>query len=78
MDLFFIETHSDYLIDRYRIRCKKNRSVKETNSQVLFFERKQKVNNVFNIDILPNGELDFNQPKSYRKFFLNEGMKLLS
>ena len=75
---FVIETHSDYLIDRYRIMLKKNKEEdKNINSQVLFFERTKDGNKVSAIQIKNNGELSDNQPESYREFFMKEELALL-
>jgi predicted ATPase len=73
-----VETHSDYMIDRYRLRQMKDES-KDTlfNTQILFFSRKNGNNNVYPIFIDNNGALDPNQPDSYREFFINEQMELL-
>lgn len=72
---FLIETHSDYMIDRFRMNYR-NR-VRVPKSQVLFFERKNGNNTVFPIDINKAGELSRRQPRSYRKFFMDEQMKSL-
>lgn len=73
---FFIETHSDYMIDRFRLNCR-NR-LESISAQVLFFERTEKGNEVHSIDILDDGKYPSDQPKSFREFFINEEMSLLS
>ena len=72
---FYIETHSDYLIDRYRIEMRKNK--RKPKSDILFFERKNNSNHVSVINIDENGAISSKQPKAYRGFFIKEEMKLL-
>lgn len=72
---FIIETHSDYTIDRFRILLRKNKL--NVKSQVLFFEKSEFGNKITRIQIDENGELDSNQPESYRDFFMKEEMDLL-
>lgn len=72
---FIIETHSDYLIDRFRIACRNNEQ--KIESQILFFERSENGNTVTPIKIDANGNISNNQPESYRDFFIKEEMNLL-
>lgn len=74
---FLVETHSDFLIDRYRLMLRQSK-VKKPSSQILFFERKSGRNSVTPIQIAKNGELPVVQPRSYRNFFIKEQMELLS
>lgn len=74
---FVIETHSDFMIDRFRIECRKSENASISNSQILFFERDEKGNNVHAIEILQDGTLSSDQPKGYRNFFIKEGIELL-
>lgn len=83
-DMFLVETHSDYLIDRYRLNLKesygKNNDAngeEPSDSQLLFFSRKEGFNYVYPIPINKNGDLSSNQPDEYRGFFIKEQMKLL-
>lgn len=71
---FFIETHSDYLIDRFR----QKHSEHNVRSQVLFFERHNNANRVHVIDINPDGSYSDDQPKGFRDFFIKEELKMLS
>ena len=73
---FFIETHSEYLIDRFRYNIHKNKD-KDSNSQVLFFERTDNGNTVHVIEIEDNGRYSENQPSSFTDFFINENINLL-
>lgn len=74
---FFIETHSDFTIDRFCLNLRRNQ-IENVNSQILFFERTLTGNKVTPIQILGNGELSEEQPSSYREFFLEEQMAFIS
>ncbi len=76
---FLIETHSDFMIDRFRV-CYRNGTDDQRNnirSQVLFFERHNSGNRVHSIPIERNGEYSDQQPKSFREFFIREQMDIL-
>lgn len=72
---FFIETHSDYLIDRYRLSMRLGTDSPE--SQMLFFMRTSKGNKVCSLPISSTGLYPSDQPKEFRDFFVREEMKLL-
>lgn len=76
---FILETHSDYIIDRYRIRLHKAFKKQEEyeSGQVVFFKRDNNGNNVQFIDINPDGSYSDNQPDEFRDFFLKEQLSLL-
>jgi predicted ATPase len=74
--LFLVETHSDFTIDRFRLNYRKKRASKP-ESQILFFERRDKRNVVTPLPIGTTGELPTQQPESYRRFFTREQMNLL-
>jgi AAA ATPase domain len=73
---FLVETHSDFMIDRFRMNYRKDRKNKP-ESQILFFERKAKHNVVIPLSVTESGELPTDQPNSYREFFIREEMRLL-
>ncbi len=73
---FLVETHSDYTIDRFRMNYKKDRAVKP-DSQILFFERRDKHNVITPLSISKTGDLPTDQPDSYRRFFVREQMNLI-
>lgn len=73
--IFFVETHSDFTIDRFRLNLRKEGCVP---SQLLFFERDEHGNHVTSIPIDENGNLPEDQPDAYRAFFFNESLSLLS
>ncbi len=78
---FIIETHSDYIIDRFRYcvnrKYKEKSNNKKINAQVLFFERTDEGNQILCIEINKKGAYDENQPKSFREFFITEELKLI-
>jgi len=73
---FLVETHSDYTMDRFRMNYKSGRPGK-LESQILFFERRDKHNIVTPLSIGNSGELPTDQPDSYRQFFIREQMDIL-
>jgi predicted ATP-dependent endonuclease of OLD family len=78
---FFIETHSDYLIDRFRISMNKNkRNYKKQKGkcQILFFTRTPKGNKVTSIEIEADGKYAEEKPKEFRDFFVKEELDILS
>ncbi|OFY62800.1 MAG: hypothetical protein A3H98_10035 [Bacteroidetes bacterium RIFCSPLOWO2_02_FULL_36_8] len=74
---FFIETHSDYVIDRFRLLIRKSKS-EEIHKKVnfLFFES-NKDNTVTTISIDKNGDYGEGQPENFRNFFLKEELDIL-
>ena len=74
---FLIETHSEYMVDRYRMNYRKHREDNNLDSQVLFFERTNGGNIVHSIGIDKRGKYLENQPKSFQDFFVKEDLSLL-
>lgn len=74
---FIIETHSDYLIDRYRIHVRSSRGSAKQKAQIIFFERSFRGNKLYRLSIDENGGLPSEQPKGYREFFIKEEFNLL-
>jgi hypothetical protein len=74
--LFLVETHSDFTIDRFRMKYKNERAYKP-DSQILFFERRDRHNIITPLVIGKTGDLPADQPQSYRKFFIREQMDML-
>jgi predicted ATPase len=72
---FIIETHSDYIIDRFRQRQKKA-NVK-SDAHVLFFSRNDGKNVAHSIKIDNSGAYAENQPQEFREFFITEAMENL-
>lgn len=73
---FIIETHSDYLIDRYRLAMRQHEG-KNPKTSVLFFTRDKDGNHVQELSIDKNGNYPENQPAEFREFFINEQINLL-
>ncbi|MET6996396.1 AAA family ATPase [Chitinophaga defluvii] len=80
---FIIETHSDYTIDRFRLRV--NREYRENSSatigdisQVVFFKRVGVNNTLDVIEIRSDGSYSEEQPKEFREFFIKEQLDLLT
>jgi predicted ATPase len=73
---FIIETHSDYLIDRFRLEVSKIKNAPE--AQVMFFQRTEAGNQVSLLPIAPSGKYPKAQPRAFREFFINEELRLLS
>src|SRR5690606_20101145 len=70
---FIIETHSDFTIDRFRLKlnkCSKSEESQQVKSQIVFFHRNNGTNELTCIPIQPDGSLPENQPKEFRDFFI--------
>lgn len=72
---FLIETHSDYLIDRYRVSLAKSGT--KVSTKLFFFEKKEKYNAISELPIGVDGKLPESQPASFRDFFVRESLKVL-
>ncbi len=73
---FVIETHSDYLIDRIRQEVA-NGSISHSDVGILFFDRPHIETDVSEITLDKNGNIQ-DAPPTYRKFFLEEELRLLN
>ena len=73
---FVIETHSDFIIDRFRL-CQNKEKINKFDAQVIFFERNDEGNKASSIAIDLNGRYQEEQPISFREFFINESIALL-
>lgn len=75
---FLIETHSEYMIDRFRQALNKAKSkTKNPTAQVLYFERNKRGNKITAIPIKNDGRYEKALPKSFERFFLNEKLNTL-
>jgi predicted ATPase len=72
---FLIETHSDFIIDRFRQKLSNAKKKTAPKAKVIFFEHVGNKNTAYSIEINSDGSYSENQPDSFRKFFLNEEMK---
>ncbi|MGT2440576.1 AAA family ATPase [Bradyrhizobium betae] len=73
---FLVETHSDYIIDRFRYEMFKDRQ-KTVTSGILFAENNKTGNFLHEIAVDPDGRIS-NSPPSYRRFFFREQDKLFA
>ena len=71
-----IETHSDFLIDRFRQKMSQEK--KNLKAQVVYFEKVDGKNRAHLIPIEKNGTYSESQPEAFRNFFLNEEMNNLT
>lgn len=74
---FLVETHSDFIIDRFRANYRNTKVKSKPDAQIVFFERDVEGNKMHCIAISKDGELPDTQPKAYRDFFVKEQMHLL-
>ena len=74
---FVIETHSDHLIDRFRI-CVMEEMLAPDELRIAYFQREPEREGVviYNISVDEDGNLD-GAPAEYRKFFMDETDRLL-
>lgn len=72
----FIETHSDFIIDRIRADVRDKEFLSEKDVALLFFKREDLESSISQIGINKQGELH-PIPDKYREFFLREKMRSL-
>ena len=77
---YLIETHSDYLINRYRymMHIREDSDGDNHDARILFFERIDDGLKVTPIVFEKNGKYPENMPETYGKFFLDEQFNMLS
>lgn len=73
---FFVETHSDFIIDRFRY-CRKMSKSNNASAAILFFSHRANKNTLTEMILNNDGAFSTN-PAKYRDFFLTEQMRLLS
>ena len=71
-----VETHSDYLMDRFRL-CMHDHKHPSEFAQVVYFERIADGNRVFPMVLEKDGEYPEDQPVGFRHFFLSEQKRIL-
>ena len=74
---FMVETHSDFIIDRFRMSLKSNKRKRKPESQIVYFENSSEGNVLNVLDIDEEGNLPKDQPRGYREFFLKEDLRAL-
>lgn len=71
----FLETHSNYMINRFRIATSK--SAKSMESQILFFKRTKRGTVIETIPIDKTGQLIGDYVDDYMSFYIEEEMNML-
>ena len=71
----FLETHSNYMINRFRIATSK--SAKSMESQILFFKRTKRGTVIEIIPIDKTGQLIGDYVDDYMSFYIEEEMNML-
>ena len=74
---FIIETHSDYIIDRIRQEVAKGDIITNNDVNIIYTEMEGNCSKIYEITLNDHGDLQ-NVPPSYRNFFLDEEIKLLT
>lgn len=74
-NMFLIETHSDYIVDRMRILVRR-KLLRPDDVSIIFFEPKRNAAKMHNLALDEFGNVK-NAPPSYRSFFLKETDRLL-
>lgn len=74
---FLVETHSDFIIDRFRMNFRGKKRKQKPQSQVVYFENSSEGNTLNVLDIDEEGNLPEKQPEGYREFFLKEDLRVL-
>jgi predicted ATPase len=73
---FIVETHSDYIIDRFRYQMKESET--KVSAQVLFFKNDGMHNHIVPINIQNNGEyIGDDNLYEFRSFFVDEAFKMM-
>jgi AAA15 family ATPase/GTPase len=72
-----VETHSDYIIDRFRYQMKESEN--KVPAQVLFFKNDGKHNNITSIKIQGDGRYDTESEafEDFRSFFIDESFRVM-
>lgn len=75
---YLLETHSEYMINRFRYEMQNSEKKPKGKSQVLFFERTENGDIVTPMPIGTDGRFINDVPDSYGDFFVDEDLKMLS
>lgn len=75
--MVFVETHSDYLLDRVRINIRKGvGNVTADDVSILFFKKVGEAVEIYSLKLDNYGNI-VNAPREYMEFFMNEKNELL-
>ena len=72
---FIIETHSDFLVDRFRLSMRKSK--KKVETQVVYFQHTENGNTIHLLPIDDEGRYPEEQPDGFRDFFINEAITMM-
>jgi len=72
---FIVETHSDYIVDRFRLDLCNGRD--KPNVSTMFFDHREDENRITVMPVLGNGKYAVEVPDGFRAFFVNEAISLL-
>lgn len=76
-NVYFIETHSEYAINRFRYLMYKGNSKSKIRGQVLFFTKDNEGTHVQEIPFDQCGSYPEEMPMEYGQFFVDEEMRML-
>lgn len=71
---YVVETHSDFLIDRFRANIKESGG--QSSARILFCQNTSDGNKCYPIEVSSEGEI-VNPPEHYKDFFVNELMRTM-
>ena len=74
---YIIETHSDYIIDRYRYCVKKSSTKNKSLGQIFFMQHKEGHNKIQVIPLNSEGGYECEDLAEYRSFFIDESLKIM-
>ncbi len=74
---FVIETHSDFLIDRFRAAMASHNTKPSFSASIVFFARKSSRNSACELILSDNGSYPSDQPREFRDFFIHEQIRNL-
>lgn len=74
---YLLETHSEYMINRFRYEMHHAEKKPKGEAQVLFFERTEAGNVITVMPIGKNGRFNCEIPDSYGDFFVDEELRML-
>jgi predicted ATPase len=71
---YVVETHSDFLVDRFRANIKESGG--KSSARILFCRNAEDGNHCYPIEVSKEGEI-LNPPEHYKDFFVNELMRTM-
>ena len=78
-NIFFVETHSDYIINRFRfLMHEADEKDRKKEVRIIFFQRTSEGITTSSMILDRNGQYPANMPVEYGEFFVDEEIKMLS